>query len=98
MSSKQMFLELKSRISINEITYFFLDEIQEIERWGKVINFIISDFDVDIYIMGSNSRKMSSEIASYLTGRYVLFRIYTLSFSEYLLFKFKYAKIDDSKK
>ena len=44
----------------------------------------MTDYDVDIYVTGSNSRMMSSKISTYLTGRYVSFRIYPLSFSEYL--------------
>lgn len=98
MTAKQMFIELKKRISKDGRTYFFLDEMQEIKDWEKVVNSLASDYDVDIYITGSNSRMMSSEIATYLTGRYVSFRIYTLSFSEYLLFKFSYAKVDEPKK
>ena len=54
-----------------------------------------SDFDVDLYVTGSNSRMMSSEISTYLTGRYVTFRVYTLSFREYLTFKSQYATVDD---
>ena len=98
MTAKQMFIELKKRISKDGRTYFFLDEMQEIKDWEKVVNSLASDYDVDIYITGSNSRMMSSEIATYLTGRYVSFRIYTLSFSEYLLFKSSYAEVDEPKK
>ena len=98
MTAKQMFIELKKRISKDGRTYFFLDEMQEIKGWEKVVNSLASDYDVDIYITGSNSRMMSSEIATYLTGRYVSFRIYTLSFSEYLLFKSSYAEVDEPKK
>ena len=93
-----MFIELKSRISKEGKTYLFLDEIQEINDWEKVVNSLASDYDVDIYITGSNSRMMSSEIATYLTRRYISFRIYTLSFSEYLLFKSNYTDVDDPKK
>ena len=98
MTAKQMFIELKKRISKDGRTYFFLDEMQEIKGWEKVVNSLASDYDVDIYITGSNSRMMSSEIATYLTGRYVSFRIYTLSFTEYLLFKSSYAKVEEPKK
>lgn len=98
MTAKQMFIELKKRISKDGRTYFFLDEMQEIKDWEKVVNSLASDYDVDIYITGSNSRMMSSEIATYLTGRYVSFRIYTLSFTEYLLFKSSYAEVDEPKK
>ncbi len=91
MTAKQMFSELKSRIVPRQKTYFFLDEVQEINGWEKVVNSIQSDYDVDLYVTGSNSRMMSSEIATYLTGRYVSFHIYTLSFAEYLTFKAQYS-------
>ena len=95
MTAKQMYQELKSRLCPNGKTYFFLDEMQEIKGWEKVVNTLASDFDVDLYVTGSNSRMMSSEISTYLTGRYVAFRIYTLSFQEYLTFKGQYATVDD---
>lgn len=95
MTAKQMYTELKSRICPNGKTYFFLDEMQEIKGWEKVVNSLQSDFDVDLYVTGSNSRMMSSEISTYLTGRYVAFRIYTLSFGEYLTFKSQYAAVGD---
>lgn len=95
MTAKQMYQELKSRLYPNGRTYFFLDEMQEIADWEKVVNSLATDFDVDLYVTGSNSRMMSSEISTYLTGRYVTFRIYTLSFQEYLMFKSQYATPDD---
>ncbi len=95
MTAKEMYQELKSRICPDAKTYLFLDEIQEIKGWEKVVNSLASDFNVDLYVTGSNSRMMSSEISTYLTGRYVAFRIYTLSFQEYLTFKKQYATIDD---
>ncbi len=97
MTAKQMYEELKSKLSENGRTYLFLDEIQEIDNWEKVVNSLASDYDVDIYITGSNSRMMSSEISTYLTGRYVTFPIYTLSFREYLDFKSRYTSLDDNK-
>jgi len=98
MTAKQMYQELKSRLSASGRTYFFLDEMQEINGWEKVVNSLASDYDVDLYVTGSNSRMMSSEISTYLTGRYVSFRIYTLSFKEYLTFKSTYAKPEDAHK
>lgn len=98
MTSKQMYEYLKEKLVIGEKTYLFLDEIQEITNWEKVVNSLASDFDVDIYITGSNSRMMSSEISTYLTGRYISFRIFTLSFSEYLMFRSKYADVGNPKK
>lgn len=93
MTTKELYLELKSKIIQSKKTYLFLDEIQEIEGWEKVVNTLASDFDVDIYITGSNSRMMSSEISTYLTGRYITFYIYTLSFEEYLTFKKSYTTL-----
>ena len=76
-------------------TYLFLDEIQEVKSWEKVVNSLMADYDVDIYVTGSNSRMMSSEISTYLTGRYIAFRIFPLSFSEYMLFRKEYTEILD---
>ena len=95
MTAKQMYQELKGRLCPNGRTYLFLDEVQEIKGWEKAVNSLASDFNVDIYVTGSNSRMMSSEISTYLTGRYVSFRIYTLSFREYLTFKSQYAVVED---
>lgn len=95
LTAKQMYAELKGRLSKRGKTYFFLDEVQEIIGWEKVVNSLASDYDVDLYVTGSNSRMMSSEIATYLTGRYVAFRIFTLSFAEYLTFKEQYAPLED---
>ena len=98
MTAKQMFSELKGRIGQSGKTYFFLDEVQEVSGWEKVVNSLSSDYDTDIYVTGSNSRMMSSEISTYLTGRYISFRIYTLSFEEYLTFKSQYDTVGDVKK
>ncbi len=95
LTAKQLYEMLKTRLSANQKTYLFLDEVQEIPDWEKTVNSINTDFDVDIYVTGSNSRMMSSEISTYLTGRYVAFRIFTLSFAEYLTFKKQYAAIED---
>lgn len=97
LTAKDMYDQLKSRLSTEGKTYLFLDEVQEIEEWERVVNSLASDFDVDLYVTGSNSRMMSSEIATYLTGRYISFRIFTLSFGEYLMFKRQYAPVSDAK-
>ena len=97
LTAKDMYDQLKSRLSTEGKTYLFLDEVQEIEGWEWVVNSLASDFDVDLYVTGSNSRMMSSEIATYLTGRYISFRIFTLSFGEYLMFKRQYAPVSDVK-
>lgn len=94
MTAKEIYGDIKSHLSSEFKTYLFLDEVQEIEGWEKIVNSLSADFNVDIYVTGSNSRMMSSEISTYLTGRYINFRIFTLSFAEYLTFKSAYAKVD----
>lgn len=91
-TAQQMYQKLKSSLQPDKRTYLFLDEVQEIDNWEKIVNSLATDFNVDIYVTGSNSRMMSSEIATYLTGRYISFRIYTLSFAEYLDFKSGYTE------
>ena len=91
-TAQQMYQKLKSSLQPDKRTYLFLDEVQEIDNWEKIVNSLATDFNVDIYVTGSNSRMMSSEIATYLTGRYISFRIYTLSFAEYLDFKSDYTE------
>jgi len=98
MTAKELYEMLKAKLSDEEKTYLFLDEVQEISSWEKIVNSINADFNVDIYVTGSNSRMMSSEIATYLTGRYVSFRIFTLSFEEYLTFKKQYGEVEDNHK
>ncbi len=87
MTAKQMFEKIKAGLCDQGRTYLFLDEVQEISGWEKVVNSFLGEYDVDIYVTGSNSRMMSSEIATYLTGRYVSFQVYPLSFEEYLAFR-----------
>lgn len=98
MTAKHLFEKLKSRVCAKEKTYFFLDEVQEIDGWERAVNSLAADCDVDIYVTGSNSRMMSSEISTYLTGRYISFNVFTLSFAEYLSFKAAYDMPDDPKK
>ena len=84
-----MYSDLKNDISGKGRCYLLLDELQEIKGWEKVINDLLENSDVDIYVTGSNSKLMSSEISTYLTGRYVTIPVYTLSLREYLTFKNK---------
>ncbi len=65
--------------------YLFFDEIQEVTNWESVINSFRVDFDADIYITGSNAKLLSGELATLLSGRYVQFVIYPLSYKEFLL-------------
>jgi predicted AAA+ superfamily ATPase len=67
--------------------YLFIDEVQEIQGWEKALSGFLTDNTADLYITGSNSRILSSDLATYITGRYVEFRMYTLTFSEFLKFR-----------
>ena len=64
--------------------YLFFDEIQDLPGWEEFVNALQIDFDVDIYITGSNAKLLSGELATYLAGRYVEIKIYPFSFREIL--------------
>ena len=78
---------IEAKIKGKQRCYILLDEIQEVRSWEKAVNAFLVDFNADIYITGSNSHLLSSELATYLAGRYIELHIHTLSFAEYLLFK-----------
>ena len=86
-TSTDMYNDLKGYIADENKYYFLLDELQEVSGWEKVVNTLMEEYNTDIYVTGSNSKLMSSEISTYLTGRYVTIPVYTLSFQEYLTFK-----------
>jgi len=92
-TAKLLYESVKHSLSPNHKTYLFLDEIQEVQSWEKVVNSFMIDFDVDIYVTGSNSRMMSSEISTYLTGRYITISVFPLSFAEYLTFRKEYTSL-----
>lgn len=87
MSAKQMYRDIKEKMTDNERYYLLLDEVQEVSGWEKAVNSLLEDANTDIYVTGSNSKLMSGEISTYLTGRYISIPVYTLSFAEYLEFK-----------
>ena len=87
ITAKQMYDELLESMKGKGHCYLLLDEIQEIDGWEKAVNSLLEGADADIYVTGSNSKLMSSEISTYLTGRYISIPVYTLSFKEYLDFK-----------
>ena len=66
--------------------YLLLDEVQNVESWEKAINSFKVDFNIDIYITGSNAYLLSSELSTLLSGRYIEIKMYPLSFKEYLIF------------
>lgn len=86
-SAKDMYEDIKADLNATGRNYLLLDEVQEIDDWEKAINSLLELGNTDIYVTGSNSKLMSSEISTYLTGRYVMVPVFPLSFEEYLTFK-----------
>ena len=74
---------IKAHLSHEGRTYVFIDEIQRIEGWHDIINSIRVEFDVDLYVTGSNAFLLSSELSTYLSGRYVEIKMLPLAFSEW---------------
>ena len=68
----------------NRKTYIFLDEVHDVEGWEKTVNSIRKRKNADVYITGSNSKMLSGELATYLTGRYVEFSLTPFSYGEFL--------------
>ena len=98
--AQKLYLFISKQIKPGKKYYLLIDEVQEVSNWEKCINSILVDFDIDIYITGSNSHLLSSELATYLAGRYGEIPIYTLSFKEYLNFNahYKTNNTDDIRK
>lgn len=82
---KDLYQYVKEKIKNNKI-YLLLDEVQNVESWEKAINAFKVDFDIDIYITGSNAYLLSSELSTFLSGRYIEIKMYPLSFKEFLMF------------
>lgn len=83
---KDMYNKLKEKIKQKNKNYILLDEVQRVEEWEKAVNAITVDFNSDIYITGSNAYLLSSELSTYLSGRYIEIKVLPLSFKEYLDF------------
>lgn len=77
---------VKARICPDKRTYLFFDEVQKVPGWENAVNSFRVDFDCDIYITGSNAYLLSSELSTYLSGRYVEIKVLPLSFREFLDF------------
>lgn len=95
---QQLYSYIDSKINrISGKKYIFIDEIQEIEAWEKAVSSLFAENDFDIYLTGSNAKLLSSEIATLLSGRYIEFNLYPLSFIEFLEFeKDKAINYDES--
>lgn len=98
--AKKMNEDLKNEIEKSDKSkkiYLLLDEVQEVENWEKCVNSLFESENVDIYITGSNSKLLSSEISTFLTGRFVLISIFTLSFWEFIDFRKNYGTENERK-
>lgn len=86
MDALGLYNYVKDRLILGQRTYLFFDEIQRIPNWQDAVNSFRVDFDVDIYVTGSNAYLLSSEISTYLAGRFVEIKMLPLSFYEFLYF------------
>lgn len=81
---KKLYAYIKNRLVADKITYIFLDEIQKVPSFEKVVDSLYVKPNIDIYITGSNAYMLSGDLATLLTGRYVEISMLPLSFSEYM--------------
>lgn len=86
MTSEEFYTYVKQRVLSGKRMYLFFDEVQRITGWEDTVNSFRIDFNCDIYITGSNAYLLSSEYATYLSGRYVEIKMLPLSFREFLDF------------
>jgi len=93
-SWETLYFEIKSKLQADKSNYIFLDEIQNIADFEKMVDGLYASENVDVYITGSNANLLSSELATLLSGRYIEISILPFSFAEYL----KVRKIDTNNK
>ena len=86
MTVEEFYSHITERVIAGKRMYLFFDEVQRITGWEKAVNSFRVDFDCDIYITGSNAYLLSSELSTYLSGRYVEIKVLPLSFREFLDF------------
>jgi predicted AAA+ superfamily ATPase len=96
-TAQALYEDVKRRLAPEGRTYLFFDEIQEVISWETAIASLMADFDVDIYVTGSNARVMSPEVSESLEGKIVVFRVFPLSFGEYLDFHGKRGAPDETR-
>ena len=92
---KELYNYIDSKLVKNKMNYIFLDEVQVLDNFEKLVDGLFILNNVDLYITGSNSYMLSSELATYLTGRYMQIHMLPLSFKEYLEY---YGKDNELKK
>ena len=86
MNSDSFYKYVKQRVVPDKRMYLFFDEVQRIPSWEDAVNSFRVDFNCDIYVTGSNAYMLSSEYATYLSGRCVEIKMFPLSFKEFLYF------------
>ena len=86
MDAERLYNYIKDKKPKDKFVYLFFDEIQRVSGWQDAINSFRVDFSCDIYITGSNAYLLSSEFATYLSGRYVEIKMLPLSFKEFIDF------------
>ncbi len=79
-----IYLEIKKKLQVNKPNYIFLDEVQNIPLFEKLVDGLFATKNVDVYITGSNAFLLSGELATLLSGRYIEISILPFSFNEYL--------------
>lgn len=82
---KKLYAYLKERLVEGKTTYIFLDEVQNVENYQKVVDSLYIKDNVDLYVTGSNAYMLSSEIATHISGRYMEIEILPFSFKEYMI-------------
>ena len=91
---KKLYEYIKSKMIEDKRNYIFLDEIQHVDKFEKVVDSLFIKENTDLYITGSNAYFMSSELATLLSGRYIELKMLPLSFKEYYQAKLKYEKLE----
>lgn len=94
---KKLYEYIKSKMIENKRNYIFLDEIQHVDKFEKVVDSLFIKENTDLYITGSNAYFMSSELATLLSGRYIELKMLPLSFKEYYQAKLEYEKLEQKK-
>ncbi len=100
MDDRKLYEYVIERVVAGKKMYLFFDEIQFVRNWQRAINSFRVDLNCDIYITGSNAYLLSSELSTYLAGRYVEIKLYPLSFSEFIdfsEFRIKEKRLPDGK-
>ena len=91
---KKLYEYIKSKMIEDKRNYIFLDEIQHVDKFEKVVDSLFIKENTDLYITGSNAYFMSSELATLLSGRYIELKMLPLSFKEYYQAKLEYEKME----